>query len=145
MVVALFGAAVAADRPSFILFLTDDQGWADAAFAGHPWVRTPSLDRLAREGTWFCQFYVPSTACSPTRAGFLDGLEPARLHIHGHLSDAASNAARGMPNWMDPSVLTVARHLRGAGYGTAHFGKWHLGDGHGAPAPPTTASTSTSP
>ena len=47
-----------ARRPNVIFILTDDQGWGDARFAGHPYARTPNLDRLAREGTWFRQFYV---------------------------------------------------------------------------------------
>ncbi len=130
---ALF--AHGADRPNFILFFTDDQGWADAAFAGHPYLKTPALDRLAREGTWFQQFYVASTVCSPSRAAILTGREPARYHIHGHLASEKQNAERHMPNWLDPNAPSVARILRNAGYTTAHFGKWHLGSGPGAPEP----------
>lgn len=138
---AFAGAAPAAPRsaadtrPNFILFLTDDQGWADAAFAAHPYLRTPSLDRLAREGTWFRQFYVAATVCSPSRAAFLTGRVPARFHIHGHLSDPEQNRQRSMPNWLDPTAPSVAAILRAAGYATGHFGKWHLGSGPGAPEP----------
>ena len=127
---------VAADsRPNFILILTDDQGWADAAFAGHPYLKTPTLDRLAREGTWFRQFYMAGTVCSPSRAALLTGREPAHWHLHGHLATAEQNTARHMPNWLDPSAVTISRLLRQAGYATAHFGKWHLGSGPGAPSP----------
>jgi N-acetylgalactosamine-6-sulfatase len=124
-----------ARRPNVIFILTDDQGWGDARFAGHPYVRTPNLDRLASEGTWFQQFYVAATVCSPSRTAFMTGQVPARHHIHGHLADAASNAARAMPNWLDPQVTMLPRLLQDAGYATAHFGKWHLGSGAGAPPP----------
>ncbi|MCX7826565.1 MAG: sulfatase-like hydrolase/transferase [Verrucomicrobiae bacterium] len=122
-------------RPNVIFILTDDQGWADARFAGHPYVKTPNLDRLARQGTWFKQFYVAGTGCSPSRAAFLTSHFPARHHIHGHLSTHEQNAARSMPDWLDPKVPTVASLLKQAGYATAHIGKWHLGNGAGAPTP----------
>lgn len=128
-------AAEGARRPNFILFLTDDQGWGDAALAGHPYVKTPNLDRLAREGTWFKQFYVANPVCSPSRTAFMTSHAPARHHIHGHISDPASNAARSMPNWLDPAAPMVTRLLRDAGYVTGHFGKWHLGSMDGAPSP----------
>jgi N-acetylgalactosamine-6-sulfatase len=60
---------------------------------------------------------------------------PARHLIHGHISDHASNAARSMPDWLDPQVTTLPRLLHGTGYATAHFGKWHLAGGVGAPPP----------
>ncbi len=128
-------AAAPAAKPNVIFILTDDQGWGDARFAGHPYVKTPNLDRLAAEGTWFKQFYVAATVCSPSRCAFMTSHCPARHEIHGHFADHALNAARHMPDWLDPSTVTVAQLLRGEGYATAHFGKWHLGNGAGAPAP----------
>ena len=122
-------------RPNFIFILTDDQGWGDAGFAGHPYVRTPALDRLKREGTWLQQFYVAATVCSPSRTAFMTGQYPARHAIHGHLSTAEQNAARAMPNWLNPEAPMLPRLLQRAGYATAHFGKWHLGHGEGAPPP----------
>ncbi len=127
--------AAEAKRPNVLFILTDDQGWADAKFAGHPYVQTPNLDRLAAEGTWFKQFYVAATVCSPSRCAFLTSHYPARHHIHGHFADHALNQARSMPDWLDPQTVTVTRLLRGAGYATGHFGKWHLGGGDGAPTP----------
>lgn len=125
----------AESRPNVIFILTDDQGWGDAGFAGHPYVKTPNLDRLAREGTWFKQFYVAATVCSPSRTAFMTSHFPSRHLIHGHLSDAKQNEARSMPHWLDPDIDTLPDLLKTAGYATAHFGKWHLGSGPGAPAP----------
>lgn len=122
-------------RPNVVFILTDDQGWGDAAAFGHPYLKTPNLDRLTREGTRFTQFYVANPVCSPSRTGFLTGQYPARWRIHGHFAENAQNANRGMPNWLDPRAVTVSRLLQSAGYATAHFGKWHLGHSDDAPSP----------
>lgn len=121
--------------PNVVFILTDDLGWGDAKFAGHPYVKTPNLDRLAKEGTWFRQFYVAATVCSPSRAAFMTSHYPARHLIHGHFSTHDQNKARSMPDWLDADVTTLPDLLKQAGYATAHFGKWHLGGGEGAPAP----------
>jgi len=121
--------------PNVIFILTDDQGWGDAKFAGHPYAKTPNLDRLAKEGTWFRQFYVAATVCSPSRTAFMTSHYPARHQIHGHFAEHAQNAARSMPDWLDSDVTTLPDLLKQAGYATAHFGKWHLGNGKDAPAP----------
>ncbi|MCC6352677.1 MAG: sulfatase-like hydrolase/transferase [Verrucomicrobiae bacterium] len=130
-----FGLATPAQRPNFIFFFTDDQGWADARFAGHPYVKTPNLDRFVSQGTWFKQFYVAATVCSPSRAAFMTSHFPARHHVHGHFATHDQNAARSMPNWLDTDTVTVTKILKEAGYATGHFGKWHLGSGDGAPEP----------
>lgn len=122
-------------RPNVIFFLTDDQGWGDAAAWGHPYEKTPNLDRLTREGTRFSQFYVANPVCSPSRAAFMTGRYPARFRIHGHFSTHEQNVARVMPDWLDPQVVTLTSHFKAAGYATAHFGKWHLGHNDGAPEP----------
>ena len=124
-----------ASRPNFVFVFADDWGWGDLGCYGHPHIRTPNLDRLASQGTLFTQFYVCSGVCSPSRAAALTGLFPARRGIHGHFADHDLNAKRGMPNWLDPSVSTYTRLLQQAGYVTGHFGKWHLGNGEGAPEP----------
>ena len=112
--------------PNVIMLLVDDMGW-DVAALGHPHAKTPNLDRLAAEGRVFEQFYVSSPVCSPTRASFLTGLHPSRFGIHDYLSkDPQINLRRGMPNYLDPDIVTVADLARRAGYRTASVGKWHL-------------------
>ena len=127
--------AAEAKRPNVIFILTDDQGWNDAHFAGHPYVKTPNLDKFASQSTWFRQFYVAATVCSPSRTAFMTSHNPARHFVHGHFAEHAANAGREMPDWLDPQVKTLPGLLKSAGYATAHFGKWHLGGGDGAPVP----------
>lgn len=133
--VAVPAADSTPSRPNIIFILLDDQGWADAGAFGHPYMKTPHIDRLVGQSARFEQFYVSSPVCSPSRAAFMTGHYPARHGVHGHFSTRARNAARGMPNWLDPEVTTVWDLARSAGYVTAHFGKWHLGNGKVAPAP----------
>jgi N-acetylgalactosamine-6-sulfatase len=135
----LFASAAAlraaAQPPNIIFILADDLGWGDLGCYGHPHIKTPNLDRLAKEGTLFTQFYVNGPVCSPSRTSFMTGHFPARYKVHGHFAAADLNQRRGMPNWLDPSAPLMPRLLKQAGYATAHFGKWHLGSGEGAPDP----------
>lgn len=147
--VAGFGPGVvhAARRPNIVFLLCDDMGWGDLPSYGHTstrahggWIergelKMPHLDRMAREGTRFTQFYVASAVCSPSRAGIMTGRFPARLGIHDYFATEKLNAQRGMVNWLDPAAPALARLLQSGGYATAHFGKWHLGSGPGAPKP----------
>ena len=98
-------------------------------------MKTPHIDRLVGQSARFEQFYVASPVCSPSRTAFMTGHFPARHGIHGHIAKHALNAARGMPDSLDPELTTVFDLVRSAGYATAHFGKWHLGHGKGAPTP----------
>ena len=125
----------AAPRPNVIFILADDLGWGDLGCYGHPYIKTPQLDRLAQSGTLFPTFYVNASVCSPSRCAFFTGQYPARHRIHGHYSTPEQNAARGMSQFLDPATPNVARLLRGAGYATAHIGKWHLGSNSGGPQP----------
>lgn len=122
-------------KPNVIFILTDDQGWGDTHFAGHPYVKTPNLDKFASQSTWFKQFYVAAAVCSPSRAAFMTGRFPARDQILSYLGNKKQNAERSMPDWLDTQVPTVASLLKSAGYATAHFGKWHLSGGQGSPPP----------
>ena len=121
------GWAPAADaNPNIVFIFADDWGWGDLGCHGHPYLRTPNIDRLAREGTDFHRFTVASGVCSPSRTAVMTGHFPARYNIDGHFAWVPSNARRNMPDWLDTDCITLPRLLQGAGYATAHFGKWHL-------------------
>lgn len=122
-------------RPNFIFILADDLGWGDLACYGHPQIKTPNLDRLAKQGTLFTQFYVNGSVCSPSRCAFFTGQYPARHKIHGHFATRQQNSNRGMTQFLDPKVPNVASLLKASGYKTAHIGKWHLGSNSGGPEP----------
>ncbi|MDX2432217.1 MAG: sulfatase-like hydrolase/transferase [Bacteroides sp.] len=115
-------------KPNIIFIFADDLGWGDLSCYGNSRVKTPSLDRLASEGTLFTQFYVAGSVCSPSRAGIMTGQYPARNRVFGHFASTAINQRRGMPNALDPDLVMLTDMLKGAGYTTAHFGKWHLGN-----------------
>ena len=119
-------ANVSGGTPNFLFILADDWGWGDLSCHGHPYIRTPNIDRLAKEGTDFHHFTVASGVCSPSRTAFMTGHFPARYNINGHFAWVPSNARRGMPDWLDPGAPLLSRVLREAGYRTAHYGKWHL-------------------
>ncbi len=129
------GAAPVKSRPNIVFIFADDLGWGDLGCYGNRQIKTPNLDRLAKAGTLFTQFYVNGSVCSPSRTAIMTGHFPARHRVHGHFASHKQNQARAMPDWLDPGVPTVTRLLKKAGYVTGHFGKWHLGSGAGAPTP----------
>jgi len=126
-----------AAKPNIIFIFADDWGWGDLSCHGHPWLKTPNLDRLASEGTDFQQFNVLNPVCSPSRTAVMTGHYPARYSVHQHFAAPAQNHERGMPDWLDPKAPTLPRFLKEGGYRTAHFGKWHLTNAQteGAPKP----------
>lgn len=107
--------AFSAERPNIILCMADDQGWGDMAYNGHPALKTPVFDEMARTALRLDRFYAAAPVCSPTRGSVLTGRTPNRFGVFswGHS--------------IRPQEVTVAEALRKAGYATAHFGKWHLG------------------
>jgi arylsulfatase A-like enzyme len=125
-------AASAEDQPNppHILFiLADDFGCGDLGCYGGTDVPTPNLDRLAREGIRFTQYYSASPICSPSRCGLITGQFPARWRITSYLQTRAGNRACGQADFLDPAAPSLPRLLKAAGYATGHFGKWHLGGG----------------
>ena len=75
----------AADKPNFIIIFTDDQGYGDLGCFGSTKIKTPNIDRLAKEGRKFTNFMVASPVCSPSRAALLTGCYPKRVSMHQHV------------------------------------------------------------
>ena len=119
--------AEAIQRPNVILVFIDDMGWGDLTCFGNNEVKTQNIDRLAKEGIRFEQFYVNSPICSPSRVAISTGQYPQRWKITSYLNNRQNNLDRGMAQWLDPRAPMLARELQKAGYATGHFGKWHMG------------------
>jgi arylsulfatase A len=114
-------SAVAATPPNIVLINCDDLGYGDLACYGAKDIRTPHLDRMAREGTRFTDFSVTSALCTPSRASLMTGKYPGRVGLAtGVLRPDATTGLAG-------SETTLAEILKPAGYATACIGKWHLG------------------
>jgi arylsulfatase A-like enzyme len=108
-------------RPNFVIILTDDQGYQDVGCFGAPDIRTPNLDRMAREGMRFTDFYVGQPVCTASRASLLTGCYPNRVGLLGALGPRSKVG-------ISDREQTIAQVLKTRGYATAIFGKWHLGD-----------------
>jgi arylsulfatase A len=109
-------AAAAPRRPNFLVILCDDLGYGDLACYGHPMIRTPNLDGLARQGIRLTACYAAAPVCSPSRAGLLTGRTPSRLGVYDWIPG-------GNVMHLRREEITVATLLRRAGYATAHVGK----------------------
>lgn len=136
---ALFSTAgFAASPPNIVFIVADDLGWSDLTCYGSGLHETPNLDRLASEGVRFTDAYTASPVCTPTRASFMTGKHPARLHMTIWREAALE---RGKREFLEPVCLdslpveetTLAEVLRQNGYYCAHIGKWHLGRGESYP------------
>jgi arylsulfatase A len=128
-VVVVLGVFVAVslradDRPNLIVIMVDDMGYGDAACYGGTAYPTPNLDRLAREGMKFTDYHSSGPVCSPTRAGLLTGRYQQRAGVAGVIyAPFKKNRHHGL----QMKEITFAEVLRGVGYRTGMFGKWHLG------------------
>ena len=107
-------------KPNVIVIFTDDQGYQDLGCYGSPKIKTPNLDKMAKEGIRFTDFYVSSSVCSASRASILTG----RYSFHNGVGGVYFPDAKGM----ESSEVTIAEMVKSEGYNTACFGKWHLGD-----------------
>src|SRR5882724_7315866 len=116
---------IAAQRPNFIFVLINDMGYADLSCYRQKQIQTPNIDRMAKEGIRFTQFYVNSPICSPSRTALMTGQFPAHWRITSYLASRSENRDREIANWLDPKATTLPRLLHHAGYATSHFGKWH--------------------
>ncbi|GAB6166594.1 arylsulfatase [Thermostilla marina] len=118
------GLAFASERPNIVLIMADDMGFSDIGCYGSE-IPTPNLDRLAREGIRFRQFYNTGRCC-PTRASLLTGLYSHQAGV-GHMTSDAGEKFPGYRGRLMPWCVTIAEVLRPAGYFTAIVGKWHVG------------------
>ena len=117
-------------RPNIVFILADDLGYGDVGFNGQKLIKTPNIDKLAREGMKFNQFYAGTSVCAPSRSSLLTGQHTGHTYIRGNKSVE--------PEGQQPiadTVITVAEILKKAGYFTGAFGKWGLGpvDSQGDP------------
>ena len=104
--------------PNVIFVLSDDLRWDCMGVAGHPFLKTPNIDRIANEGIRFSNAFCTSSLCSPSRASFLSG-----LYAHGH---QVINNFTEFPS----NITSYPQRLHDAGYQTAYIGKWHMGEGN---------------
>ena len=105
-------------RPNILLFLIDDYGYGDISFEGNNQIKTPNIDRIAKEGARFTRFYQSSGACAPTRASLLTGRYYLETGVWGvHYGR----------DFLKRDETTIADVLKDAGYKTGAFGKWHSG------------------
>lgn len=110
--------AIGATKPNVIVVLSDDQGYGDFSLHGNPVLKTPNLDSLARQSVRLMDFHV-APMCTPTRGQLMTGMDACR--------NGATSVCAGR-SFMRPGIPTMADIFSGAGYKTALFGKWHLGD-----------------
>ena len=117
-------AAGSTNRPNIIWIMADDMGFADTGFTGHRDLKTPHIDRIAREGLFLRQSYANSAVCTATRVGLITGRYQYRLPV-GLQEPLVNDTEIGLP----PSHPTLPSLLRAQGYRTALVGKWHMGEG----------------
>jgi len=109
-------------KPNFVFIFIDDMGYGDIGPFGSTQNKTPELDRMAKEGIKLTNFYVSSTACTPSRSALMTGCYADRVNMDGRV------VFPGDKRGLNPDEITIAEVLKTKGYATGCFGKWHLGD-----------------
>jgi arylsulfatase A-like enzyme len=122
----------AAEKPNIVFILIDDLGQRDLGCYGSTFYKTPNIDRMARDGIRFTDFYAACPVCSPTRASILTGRYPQRMNVTDWIpgrKDAPDQrlCRPEISNELPLNEITIASVLQKAGYATALIGKWHLG------------------
>jgi arylsulfatase A-like enzyme len=114
----------AAPKPNVVLIITDDVGYGDFGSYGATDIKTPNVDRLAKEGVRFTDFYANGAVCTPTRTGLITGRYQQRVGLEHALSVSPEDLQRGLP----VTGRSLPQLLKTNGYITALIGKWHLGE-----------------
>ncbi len=135
-------ADAATPSPNFVFILVDDMGWTGTSLdvdnrrndSKSDYYRTPNIESLAKEGLCFSNAYAPAPMCSPSRASFLTGKSPAQLHLTtpGRYKAPSAWHKISQPEHIHElpgNEITIAEVLKSNNYMTAHYGKWHLGNG----------------
>lgn len=121
LLLSLIGHRLAwSETTNIIVIFADDQGYQDLGVFGSPNIKTPNIDRMAKEGMRFTDFYSAASVCTPSRAALMTGCYPERV---GRLPVLFPRDQRGL----NPDETTIAEMLKAQGYATACIGKWHLG------------------
>ncbi len=110
-------------KPNVILIMADDLGYQDLGCYGHPSIKTPVLDQLAKEGIRLTNFHSGATVCTPSRMALLTGSYPVRLGW----TQGVAGYLMGSKDGMSSDALTIAEIFKAEGYSTAISGKWHIG------------------
>ena len=110
--------AMPVSSPNIVFILIDDLRWDELSCAGHPYIKTPNIDRIAKEGALFGNAFMTTPLCSPSRASFLTG---KYAHTHGITDNVDRSAA-------SKRLVTFPALLHRSGYETAFIGKWHMGN-----------------
>ena len=137
LLVPLFGVILAClslhakegKKPNIVVVLCDDLGYGDLACYGHPKIKTPYLDQMAKEGIRFTDFYSTAPVCSPSRVGLLTGRSPNRAGVYDWIPGGRSVHMRA-------SEVTIPQLLKKAGYATCMSGKWHCNGKFNSPQQP---------
>lgn len=122
MILSAAGVPEQAKKPNIVYFLADDMGYADVGFNGCDDIKTPNLDKLAKQGAVLETFYT-QPVCSPGRAALMTGRYP----VHTGIYNVVNPQGAGLRGPLPLEERTLANALREAGYTTAMIGKWHLG------------------
>lgn len=123
------GSKTTQTQPNVVVILTDDMGFSDISCFGGDFVPTPNIDRLSASGIKLLQYYSAAPICSPSRAGLLTGMYPARWNFSTYLDNKKHNKNAQQADFLSPAAPSMADFFKQAGYATGHFGKWHLGGG----------------
>ncbi len=120
LIIFIYAQGFSQEKPNVVIIITDDQGYGELSLHGNPVLKTPHIDKLAKQSTQFSDFHT-SPMCAPTRASLITGMDPAR--------NGCINVSSGRAN-LRKELVTMADIFSSNGYETGIFGKWHMGDNY---------------